>query len=138
MRAQPAAQRDIQRRVEAFLERLGARDAAAVRAMLAPKALIAVVRQRPDGAFANSYQTGEEFLQQLEKNAGQPRFEEPISNVRVTIDSDRLAYLRADFKVVREGKVLSSGVDQFTLIKEDDGWKIAVIAYTSLPARPAS
>ena len=136
MRAGP--RREVQQRVEEFLRKLGRRDVEGVRAMLAPKAFIAVVRQQRDGTFANTYQTGEEFMAQFEKGAGQPTFEEPISNAHVTIDSDRLAYLRADFKLVRDGKVLSSGVDHFTLVKEPDGWKIAVIAYTSLPAVPAS
>jgi ketosteroid isomerase-like protein len=130
------AQREVQQRVEEFLKKLGSRDVAGVRALLAPKALIAVVRQQRDGTFANTYQTGEEFLAQFEKNAGQPKFEEPIANVMVTIDSGRLAYVRADFTVVRDGKVVSSGVDHFTWLKDDGGWKLAVVAYTSLPAQP--
>lgn len=143
--------REVQRRVEEFLQKLGARDVQGVRALLAPKALIAVVRQqrpstaaqaaasnveRRDGTFAVTYQTGDEFLAQLEKNAGQPRFEEPIANAIVTIESDRLAHVRADFTVVRDRKVVSSGVDHFILLKDDGGWKLAVIAYTSLPAQP--
>lgn len=127
------AQREVRERVEEFLRKLGRRDAAGVRAMLAPKALIAVVRQQRDGTFANSYRTGEEFLAELGKSVGQPAFEEPIANVVVTIDSERLAYVRADFTIVREGTTLSSGVDHFTLLKERDGWKIAFIGYTSLP-----
>lgn len=126
------ARREIQQRVEEFLKKLGNRDVAGVRAMLAPKVLIAVVRQQGDGSFANTYQTGDEFIAQFEKSAGQPKFEEPITNAVVTIDSDRLAYVRADFTVVRDGKVMSSGVDHFTLLREPDGWKIASIAYTSL------
>jgi hypothetical protein len=132
------SRREVQLAVEDFLKKLGNRDVAGVRGLLAPKALIAVVRQQRDGTFANTYQTGEEFIATFEKSAGQAKFEEPISNVRVTVDSDRLAYVRADFKVVRDGKVMSSGVDQFTLVREPDGWKIAAIAYTSLPASPAS
>lgn len=132
------SRREVQLRVEEFLGKLGNRDVAGVRALLAPQALIAVVRQQRDGTFANTYQSRDEFLTQFEKGAGQPRFEEPLSNVRVTVDSDRLAYVRADFKVIRDGKVMSSGVDHFTLVREPDGWKIAVIAYTSLPASPAS
>jgi hypothetical protein len=127
-----ATERDVRQRVEEFLKKLGNRDVSGIRALLAPKMLIAVVRQQRDGSFVNSYQTGEEFLAQFEKSAGQPKFEEPIANVVVTVDSERLAHVRADFTVVRDGKVLSSGVDHFTLMKEDDGWKIAVIAYTSL------
>lgn len=130
------AVREVRQRVEEFLKKLGSRDVAGVKALLAPKLLIAVVRQQRDGTFAHSYQTGDEFLAQFEKNAGQPTFEEPITNAVVTIDSERLAYVRADFTVVRDGRVVSSGVDHFTLLKEQDGWKIAVIAYTSLPAKP--
>jgi hypothetical protein len=130
------ARREVRQRVEEFLKKLGSRDVTGIKTLLAPKLLIAVVRQQRDGAFTNTYQTGDEFLAQFEKNAGQPKFEEPITNVLVTIDNDRLAYVRADFTVVRDGKIVSSGVDHFTLLKEDDGWKIAVIAYTSLPAKP--
>lgn len=130
------ARREVQRRVEEFLKKLGSRDVAGVRALLAPKALIAIVRQQRDGTFTNTYQTGDEFMAQFEKNSSQPKFEEPLDDVVVTIDSDRLAYVRADFRVVRDGKTVSSGVDHFTLLKEADGWKISVVAYTSLPAQP--
>ena len=130
------ARREAQERVEAFLHALGRRNVAAIRGMLAPKALIAVVGQRADGTFVNTYSTGEEFLAKFEQSAGQPPFEEPITNVRVTVDSGRLAHLRADFTIVRNGQVVSSGVDHFTLLKEPDGWKIAAIAYTSLPGAP--
>lgn len=132
------ARREVQLRVEEFLGKLGKRDVDGVRALLAPKTFITVVRQQRDGTFANTYQYRDEFLAQFEKGAGQPAFEEPLSNVRVTVDSNRLAYVRADFKIVRDGNVVSSGVDHFTLVREPDGWKIAVIAYTSLPASPAS
>lgn len=127
------ARRDVQKRVEEFLEKLGKRDVAGVRAMLAPKALVAVVRQQRDGSFSNTYQHADEFMAQFEKGANQPKFEEPLENVVITIDSNRLAYVRADFTVVRDGKVISSGVDHFTLLREADGWKLAAIAYTSIP-----
>jgi hypothetical protein len=53
----------------------------------------------------------------------------------VTIDSDHLAHVRADFQVMRDGKAQSYGVDQFTLVRDASGWKFAVIAYTSMPVR---
>jgi len=128
--------REVQQRVEDFLAKLGRRDVAAVRAMLAPKMLLLVVRQQRDGTFTNTYHTGDEFLAQLEQSRNQPPFQEPIDDVVVTVDSDRLAYLRANFRVVRDGKPMSAGVDQFTLVKEADGWKVAAVAYTSMPVKP--
>lgn len=125
--------REVQQRVEEFLLLLGKRDVAGVKRLLAPSALVAVVRQQRDGSVTNSYQTAAEFVAALEKNTGQPPFEEPLTNVTVTVESGRLAHLRADFTIVRDGTIVSSGVDHFTLIKEADGWKIAMLAYTSHP-----
>ena len=136
--AQPADEKSVQAVVESFLARLGDHKLDTLDADFTPKALIAVTRQRAGAGgvqWTNSYQTAEEWLAALKKNPNAAAFREPISNVKVTIDSDRLAYLRADFHVERDGKTVSSGVDQFTLIRENNGWKIAMIAYTSIPSR---
>jgi SnoaL-like domain len=130
--AQPADRKAVQDAVEAFLLHLGDHEFDKVAGDFTPKAIIAVVRER-NGEWSSNYQTGEEWVATLQKNPNPTTFREPISNVQVTIDSDRLAYLRADFQVVREGKTLSHGVDQFTLVRESAGWKIAAIAYTSIP-----
>ncbi len=124
----------IGRTVEAFLLHLGEHDWDKVAADLAPRALIVITRDR-NGEWSNSYQTGEEWLAALRRNSNPTAFREPITNVRVTIDSDHLAYVRADFQVLRDGKAQSQGVDQFTLTREDGRWKLAVIAYTSMPIR---
>ena len=125
---------DVQRTVEAFLQHLGDHEFDKVAADLAPNALVIVTRQR-DGAWGNTYQTREEWLGALRRNPNPTTFREPISSVKVTIDNAHLAHLRADFQVVRNGEVLSHGVDQFTLTREGDGWKVAIVAYTSLPGR---
>jgi len=125
---------EIQRTVESFLLHLGDHDWDKVAADLASKAIVIVTRDR-NGEWTNSYQTGEEWLAALKRNPNPASFREPITNVKVTIDSDRLAYLRADFQVVRDGQAQSKGVDQFTLVRESGGWKIAAVAYTSLPVR---
>ena len=120
--------------VDAFLLHLGDHEWDKVAADLAPKAIVIVTRDR-NGEWANSYQTGDEWLAALKRNPNPTTFREPISNVVVTVDSDHLAYLRADFQVMRDGQPQSKGVDQFTLVREGAAWKIAVVAYTSMPAR---
>lgn len=124
---------EVRRFVETFLARLGNREVDALDGMLAPKAIIVASRER-EGRFVNTVQTAEEWLAALRKNPNAAKFEEPLSNVRVTVDSGHLAYLRAAFQVIREGKVVSSGIDHFTLVREPDGWTIVAVAYTSLPA----
>jgi imidazolonepropionase-like amidohydrolase/ketosteroid isomerase-like protein len=125
---------EIQRVVEAFLLHLGDHEWDKVAADLAPKAIVVVTRQR-DGQWGNTYQTGDEWLAALRRNPNPTTFREPISNVVVTVDSDHLAYLHADFQVMRDGQPQSKGVDQFTLVREGGAWKIAVVAYTSMPVR---
>lgn len=132
--AQSADDKSVQTCVEDFLTRLGDGRYDTLEADFTPKALIVVTRER-DGAWTNHYETGEEWLASLKKNPTPTKFREPISNVKVTLDSGQLAYVRADFQVVRDGKTLSSGVDQFTLVRDGGRWRIATIAYTSIPAK---
>ena len=120
--------------VESFLLHLGDHQYDAVEKDFAPKGLVVVTRQR-DGQWVNSYQTAEEWLAGLRRNPNPTTFREPLTNLHVTIDSDQLAYVRADFQIMRDGRSVSHGVDQFTLVRELSGWKIAVVAYTSLPAQ---
>jgi imidazolonepropionase-like amidohydrolase len=131
-RSDAAGASEIKAFVERFLLHLGDHDVDTVAADLAAKALVVVTRSR-DSQWINSEQTGEEWIAAMRKNASPTIFREPLTNVTVTVDSDHLAYLRADFQVMREGKAVSHGVDQFTLVREASGWKFAVIAYTSMP-----
>jgi hypothetical protein len=132
--AQSSDGKAVQEVVERFLLHLGDHEFDKVAADLAPKALVIVARQR-GVEWSNSFQTGDEWVAALKKNPNPTTFREPITNVAVTIDSDHLAYLRADFEIMRDGKAQSHGVDQFTLVREGGAWKLAVVAYTSLPLR---
>jgi hypothetical protein len=131
---QNSGEKTVQAFVEDFLLRLGDRKLETIDANLAPKAIVVITRQR-DNQWTNTYQTAEEWLAGLKRNANAAPFREPLANVKVTIDSDQLAYVRADFQILRDGKAQSKGVDQFTLVREPSGWKIAVLAFTSLPAQ---
>jgi hypothetical protein len=124
--------KSVQTFVEGFLLRLGDHQYDTLDADFTPNALIVVTRQRGN-QWENSYQPAVAWLAGLKKNANPVTFREPISNIQITIDSAQLAFLRADFQVVRDGKAQSKGVDQFTLVREPSGWKIAMVAYTSMP-----
>ena len=77
-------------------------------------------------------ETADKWLEKMRNNPSPAPFEERLSNVEITIDSGELAYLRADFEIVQEGKVVSYGADVFTLLRSGDEWKIAALAYTNL------
>jgi imidazolonepropionase-like amidohydrolase len=135
-----AAADEVKALVERFLLHLGDHDVDKVAADLAAKAIVIVARERPpagSGAaeWTNTEQTGDEWIAAMKRNANPTIFREPLTNVTVTLDSDHLAFVRADFQVLRDGKAVSHGVDQFTLVREPSGWKFAVVAYTSMPVQ---
>src|SRR5437763_1498169 len=130
---QTSDEKSVQVFVENFLLRLGDHKFDTLDGDFTPSAIIVITRLR-DNQWMNTYQPAIEWLAGLKKNPNPITFREPITNVKVTIDSNQLAYLRADFQVIRDGKAQSKGVDQFTLVREPSGWKIAMVAYTSLPA----
>jgi SnoaL-like domain len=130
--AQTPGEKAVQAFVEDFLLRLGDRKLDTVDADIAPKAIIVITRYR-DNQWTNTYQTAEEWVAGLKRNTNASPFREPLTNVKVTIDSGQMAHLRGNFQILRDGKVQSKGVDQFTLVREPSGWKIAVLAITSLP-----
>ena len=129
---QKPGEKGVQEFVESFLLRLGDHKFESIDADVAPKAIVVITRQR-NNEWMNTYQTAEEWLAGLKQNTNAPPFREPLSNVQVTIDSDQLAHLRGNYQIIREGKVQAKGVDQFTLVREPSGWKIAVLAIASLP-----
>lgn len=129
-----AREAGVQDAVEAFLLHLGGGDFDKVAGDLAAKAIVVIARER-NGEWANSYQSGEDWLAALKRGATFTPFREVLTNATVTIDSEALGYLRADFQIIRNGQVVSHGVDQFTLTREGGVWRIAALAYTSLPNR---
>jgi len=127
-------EKTVQAFVEDFLLRLGDHQLETIAADLAPKAIVVITRRRDD-QWMNTYQTAEAWRAGLKRNTNASPFREPLTNVKVTIDSGQLAHVRGDFQILRDGKVQSKGADQFTLIRESSGWKIAVVAFTSLPVQ---
>jgi hypothetical protein len=127
----------VRNAVERFLSDAGNRELDKLPAHFTPKATLIVVRQR-DGAWTPTYQTFEEYLAQLKTQKTVTKFREPLARVTVNVESGNLAMLRADFTIVIDDKIQSHGVDYFTLVKDAGTWKIASLAYTSIPGPPPS
>jgi ketosteroid isomerase-like protein len=124
----------VKETIDNFLELLGAQDIDALADHFTNDAVLIVARQR-EGKWTNTVETAERWLERMKNNKDASPFEEKLSNIRVTIDSGELAYVRADFEILMDGKVVSYGVDLFTLLRMGDAWKIAAISYTNLPGK---
>ena len=122
-------EKEVGQAIDTLLEALGKQDIDTLEDLFTNDAILIVARKR-DGKFTNTVQRAEQWLQGMRENPEAP-FEEKLANIEITIDGGELAYLRADFEIVRDGKVISHGVDLFTLLRSGDGWKVAAISYTN-------
>lgn len=134
-RAQAPEQLSARAAVEHFLDALGNRNLDALSALFAPKATMAIARQR-DGQWSYTTQAFEEWLAGLTAQNPGTRFREPLTNVTVHVADGQLAVVSADFTVVIDGQVRSHGVDYFTLVKDGGAWKIVNGSYTSKQGAP--
>lgn len=122
-----AAEREaVLKTVQMFFDTMTAKDIAGARTVLQEQGRFHAMRMRdgkPDvRAFSN-----EEYFADLK--ASQQRMQERIWNPEVRI-SGLIATVWAPYDFWIDAKLSHCGVDQFDLIKTEDGWKIAGGVYT--------
>ena len=98
-----AQETEVRKTIDDVLKRLGTNDAAGLADYFTNDAILIVARQT-EGRWTNTVETAKRWLERMKSNRGASPFEERLSNVRVTIDSGELAYVRADLAV--EGEAL--------------------------------
>ena len=123
----------VRQTVEGFLQALGARDAKGAANLLTDTAHLVVLRKGDEG-FKTTFHSKDDWIERISKL--EEPFEEILDTAEVMIENNVLAHLRGDFRIVIGEDTVKHGVDYFTLVHQDNEWKIAAIAYTSLPGRP--
>lgn len=112
--------------VNRFFAAMESRSAADAKKILIPEGFSFSIREEGKGALlkTSSFQAFMDSLPHLKE-----QYKETMTNPKVLIH-DRIAVLWADYKFYRDGKFSHCGVDAFSLVKTDDGWKIAGVIYT--------
>lgn len=112
--------------VNRFFAVMESRSAADAKKILIPQGFSFSIREEGKDALlkTSSFQAFMDSLANLKEH-----YKETMTNPKVLIH-DRIAVLWADYKFYRDGKFSHCGVDAFSLIKTDDGWKIAGVIYT--------
>lgn len=129
----PRLEMEVHETVVHFLELLGGLRFYALGQYMTEDANVITARWSRSG-FVNRVQSGREWLDGLMEGPGPQPFREELTNVEIEVASGELALVRAEFEIVRDNKVASFGVDFFTLVRQNDQWKLASIAFTSIPA----
>ena len=128
----PGLEMEVHETVVHFLELLGGLRFYALGQYMTEDANIITARWSR-GGFVNRVQSGREWLDGLMEGPGPRPFREELTNVEIEVASGELAMVRAELEIVRDTGV-AFGVDFFTLVRQDDQWKLASIAFTSIPA----
>lgn len=114
--------------VQAFFDGLASADSAAMRATMLPDSRFTALRKAPDGAIkANRVMFEDSFGKRIE-----PGMEERMWSPQV-MRRGALATLTAPYEFKKGGVTTHCGVDVFTLVKQDGGWRIADLSWTVEP-----
>ncbi|WP_431136076.1 nuclear transport factor 2 family protein [Psychroserpens mesophilus] len=122
-------QTDVKATIERFLVVAGNYDLDAMKDIMMDKTNIASIRLN-DGVWKTSTITVEEYFDKPRTNELKPYFE-PVSTWDIIISKRQLAFVEADAILHTYGVPKKNNVDFFTLIKEEDAWKIFSISFTS-------
>ena len=112
--------------VQAFFDTMAAKDVEGARAILQPQGRFHAMRIRDGKPEVRGF-SNEEYFADLKASKQQMRERIWEPDVRV---SGLIAAVWAPYDFWLDGKFSHCGVDQFDLIKTEDGWKIAGGVYT--------
>lgn len=115
--------------IEQFLLVAGNYDLDAMDAMILDKANVGSIRLN-DGTWKTSTISIAEYFVKSRNNALQPYFE-PVRAWDIKISKGQLAFVEADAILHSYGIPRRNNVDFFTLIKEEGGWMIFNVTFTS-------
>ncbi|MFT4938945.1 MAG: hypothetical protein ACI88A_001977 [Paraglaciecola sp.] len=115
-----------------FLIAAGNYDTEAMPAMFTTNANIGGASFK-NGKWSIFTMTLKEFLTALQSATNPSKYTEPVSKFTIFIEKGKLAFVKADATLLVEGKPRSYNFDYFTLLKENDTWKILNGSYVSVP-----
>jgi hypothetical protein len=115
----------VRQAAETFLLALSAADAETMDALLAPGAAIYSLRQGEEGAVLG-VRDRESFLSGFTGN--ESRFRERMWDPTVLVQ-DGVAMVWTPYDFWMEGEFSHCGIDIFTFLKANDGWKVTSITY---------
>lgn len=128
-RAQEPEREAVLAVVQEFFDTMTAADSAGARAVMLPEGVSFGVREQADGLFLRS-RPNSDYIAGL---AGrEERVVERMWDPTVLIH-ERLAVVWTPYDIYVDGEFLHCGVDAFTLLETEEGWKIATGAFTMEP-----
>jgi hypothetical protein len=118
--------------VEQFLTASGNYDVYAMPALFCENANIGGASLK-NGVWNTFTMTFEEYLEILKSRINPTKYTEPVSNYTIHITEGKLAFVKADAVLFIGDQPRSQNFDYFTLVKQNEIWKILNGSYVGIP-----
>ena len=113
---------EVQKTIETFFEGFHAKDTVKIKSTCSEKLILQSITESPKGNTF-SEELPKEFYVSMATIPAEVKFEEKILSYNIQVDGT-MAHAWTPYEFYINGKFSHSGVNAFTLFKEDDVWKI--------------
>lgn len=120
--------------IEQFLKVAGNYELDSMRTLFNANANIGSVSLK-EGQWNTKTMSIEDFISLLGSREDPPKYVEPVSSYTIHMTEGMLAFVKAEAVLYRNGIPKSNNFDYFTLIKENENWKILNGSYVSIPIK---
>lgn len=117
-----AQNQEIQKVIETFFEGFHAKDTVKMKSVCSDKIILQSIMENVKGAKLSD-ELAKEFYHSIASIPNDFKFEEKIVNYSIQVDGT-LAHAWTPYEFYINGKLSHSGVNAFTLFKENGIWKI--------------
>jgi len=124
-----AQKQDVQRAIEIFFEGFHQKDTVKMQSVCSSKIILQSISESTVKGNKLSEETAKELYRSIASIPSTMKFHEKIVNYNIQIDGT-MAHVWAPYEFFVNGKLSHSGVNTFTLFKENDIWKIIYLIDT--------
>lgn len=117
-----AQNQEVQKVIETFFEGFHAKDTVKMKSVCSDKIILQSIMENAKGAKLSD-ESAKEFYNSIATIPSDFKFEEKILNYSIQVDGT-MAHAWTPYEFYINGKLSHSGVNAFTLFKENGFWKI--------------
>jgi Putative lumazine-binding len=123
-----AQNKEVQQTIETFFDGFHQRDSIKIKSVCAEKMILQSISEGKKGAKLENEKPSE-FYKSIATIPNDMQFEEKILKYQIQVDGT-MAHAWTPYEFYSNGKLSHSGVNAFTLFKENESWKIIYIIDT--------
>jgi len=124
-----AQKQDVQKTIEFFFEAFHQKDSVKLKSVCSDKMILQSISESKTKGNKLSDETAKEFYKSIASIPSNVKFQEKILSYNIQIDGN-MAHVWAPYEFYLNDKLSHSGVNTFTLFKENDVWKIIYLIDT--------